>query len=63
MHPMKKYPPGSDKAVKAGCSCPRMDNCRGRGRFGDGRRCGWFVREDCSLHGKPPDLTTGSDDL
>ena len=42
--------PGSDEAVAHGCTCPVMDNARGKG---------WMCQEgifwrsaDCPLHGK-----------
>ena len=46
--------PGSDEAVAAGCICPRMDNCRGKGRYGDGEKYGWWMVEGCPLHDAPP---------
>jgi hypothetical protein len=42
--------PGSDEAVKRGCTCPRMDNCRGAGVYGDGEKNGWWISEGCHLH-------------
>lgn len=45
--------PGSDEAVKAGCTCPRIDNHYGKGKNGDGERYGWFVTTGplgCSVH-------------
>jgi hypothetical protein len=52
---MKKIPnPGSEKAVKAGCLCPVLDNAHGAG-------CGWknneggplfWISDACPLHGK-----------
>lgn len=39
--------PGSDKAVKKGCTCPIMDNGRGKG-FGDGK---FWINGSCPLHG------------
>lgn len=30
----KELAPGSDAAVAAGCTCPRMDNAFGRGYLG-----------------------------
>lgn len=49
---MRTPTPGSDAALAAGCSCPRYDNARGRGRGTgpDGETV--FVRRlDCPLHG------------
>lgn len=40
--------PGSDEAVKDGCSCPISDNASGRGYLGLG--IDWIVSGDCSLH-------------
>lgn len=40
--------PGSDAAVKLGCSCPRMDN--GRGNPEIGRIRGFIVVVGCPLH-------------
>jgi hypothetical protein len=42
--------PGSDQAVKLGCTCPRIDNCRGKGIMIEGVVQFW-VSENCSLHG------------
>jgi len=42
-------PPGSDKALDAGCRCPVMDNGHGRGR---GNPPEFWVSEDCPMHGK-----------
>ena len=45
--------PGSDEALKLGCTCPVLDNGHGRG-------CGWkdikgnptfWTNADCPLHG------------
>jgi|GEM_PF-3465057 len=50
-----KYPhtPGSDQAVKDGCSCPVLDNARGRGcgyMSQDGEPC-FIYNAACPLHG------------
>ena len=40
--------PGSDAAIAIGCTCPRMDNGRGRGYMGV---AGLFVYSaDCPVH-------------
>ena len=40
--------PGSDEAIAIGCTCPRMDNGRGRGAWGIS---GMFWRSlDCPVH-------------
>ena len=47
--------PGSPDAIKAGCTCPRMDNGNGRGY-----RDGLYVRDaECPLHG----MQTGNTDI
>jgi len=45
------YLPGSDAAMDAGCTCPCMDNARGKGRGGSGEEFGWFTTENCEMHG------------
>lgn len=41
--------PGSYEAREVGCTCPVLDNCRGRGYFG---KEGVFVINcDCIVHG------------
>ena len=44
--------PGSDEAVKSGCTCPVLDNARGAGLTIRGERKFW-IRSDCTLHGQP----------
>lgn len=45
--------PGSKEAVAAGCTCPVMDNARGRGAWGSSGEDAIFYRNDrCPLHGK-----------
>lgn len=42
--------PGSDEAVKKGCTCPVMDNAYGKGTYRvDGRPVFW-INGDCPLH-------------
>ena len=48
---IKEYPPGSEEARARNCRCPMLDNCHGKGRYGDGPKYGWFMRGDCPLHG------------
>ena len=47
-------PPGSDEAVKLGCTCPRMDNGYGLGYLGgvkdDNGETVYVVSGDCELH-------------
>ena len=42
--------PGSDAAVRQGCTCPVLDNRHGQGS-GWGKNAFW-VNTDCPLHGK-----------
>ena len=46
--------PGSDEAVKAGCTCPVMDNRHGKGMWQsqDGRAL-FVITGGCPLHGVP----------
>lgn len=44
--------PGSREAVEAGCKCPILDNAYGRGIYGDGDRFGYWLHENCPLHGE-----------
>lgn len=47
---LKDNPPGSNKAIAAGCTCPRVDNHYGHGFVLDGELC--FVQNsECPLHG------------
>lgn len=41
--------PGSDAALDQGCTCPVLDNGRGRGFLVDGERQFW-INGDCPLH-------------
>lgn len=44
--------PGSDEAVEQGCTCPVLDNARGRGAWGSSvENAIFWRREDCPLHG------------
>ncbi len=55
--PSPPSPPGSPAAIANGCTCPVIDNARGKGVYGDGDRYGWWVSADCPLHGE--DKATG----
>lgn len=44
--------PGSDAAIKQGCTCPVYDNARGKDIGGNGEKHGWWITADCPLHGK-----------
>jgi hypothetical protein len=46
--------PGSDAAVKQGCTCPVMDNGHGKGFLWDGASVFW-INEGCPLHRKRKD--------
>lgn len=47
---MSEPTPGSDDAVKQGCTCPVLDNGRGRGAHEiDGVWMFWCA-QDCPLH-------------
>lgn len=43
--------PGSVEALKQNCRCAVLDNGYGKGHLGDGDKYGWWVSEDCPLHG------------
>ena len=53
-NPFVKTPPGSDEAVAAGCTCPRMDNEYGRGAYLDGKT--FYVNQYCPIHGDEAQL-------
>ena len=40
--------PGSDAAQHAGCTCPVLDNCHGRGYYGDPDQ--FVIVEGCPIH-------------
>ena len=41
--------PGSDKAIKMGCTCPVMDNNHGKGFMYGDKKC-FYWNLDCPLH-------------
>ena len=49
--------PGSDAALDQGCTCPVLDNGRGRGFLVNGERQFW-ISGGCPLH----DTTNGTTD-
>jgi hypothetical protein len=51
---MSKPTPGSDAAIKAGCTCPVLDNHHGRGFFW-GTATVFWIGETCLLHAKRKD--------
>lgn len=50
--------PGSDDAVRDGCTCPILDNNRGRGRK-DGT---FWITEHCPLHDRREPVRDEPDD-
>ena len=48
---MDNNTPGSKEATAKGCTCPVMDNAHGRGHLGDGEKYGFWIDENCPLHG------------
>lgn len=46
-NPAPVPPPGSDAAIRAGCTCPVLDNAHGAG-IGGGL---WWIDSECPLHG------------
>lgn len=42
--------PGSNKAIKNGCTCAIIDNNYGKGRYGNGDKYGWFITSGCKIH-------------
>lgn len=60
---MKDKPnPGSDEAIKMGCTCPVLDNAHGGGDsvFGytdnDGNPCFW-INAKCPIHGTTDEIS------
>jgi len=52
--------PGSDEAIKLGCTCPVLDNEYGKGFPIDGQTCFWYT-SDCPVHSsKKEDLSDSS---
>ena len=45
--------PGSDEAVAQGCTCPVLDNGRGRGAYQVGGEWQFWVSTGCPLHYLP----------
>jgi len=41
--------PGSDEAIKQGCTCPQEDNHYGKGCYDDGEL--FWINQNCPLHG------------
>jgi hypothetical protein len=51
--------PGSDEAIAQGCTCPVLDNGRGRGAYQVDGKWQFWINADCPLHG----LATPSRDM
>jgi hypothetical protein len=47
--------PGSDAAVAIGCTCPVLDNGRGRGAYQVGGVWQFWITQGCPLHTKTDD--------
>ena len=47
-----KPSPGSDEAVDKGCTCPVMDNRKGKGAYGDPPM--FWINAECPLHAEKP---------
>lgn len=48
--------PGSDEALKKGCTCAVLDNRHGKGAF-DRKDGEFWISENCPLHGIPTPKT------
>lgn len=60
---MGKNNPGSPAAIKRGCSCPSVDNNRGKGVATlDGDVLFW-MDEECPLHGNDNNNNEDDDEL
>ena len=56
-----KVNPGSDEAIKLGCTCPVMDNAHGRGAFiEDGQVMFWYS-QDCPVHNDKTEVRDGEE--
>lgn len=51
--------PGSDEAVMRGCTCPILDNARGRGWLGTGE---FWIAAGCPIHAWPRRSETDASD-
>ena len=45
--------PGSDEAIARNCTCPVMDNRRGKGAY-LGKNDMFWINAECPLHAKKP---------
>jgi len=58
------FNPGSKKAIKAGCTCPVIDNNYGNGAFTFNKQAQFWYNSDCPLHKNVEILyTTDYEDL
>lgn len=48
---MSQPNPASDEAVKQGCTCPVLDNGRGRGAYQIDGVWQFWINAECPLHG------------
>lgn len=48
----KRPNPGSDAAIRLGCTCPVLDNHHGAGFPYGGKTCFWYT-DGCPVHQKP----------
>ncbi len=48
--------PGSEEAIAKGCTCPVLDNCHGRGAYGNADRYGFWYDAGCPLHDLDADI-------
>lgn len=58
---MNNPKPGSDEALKHGCTCPVVDNAHGKG-IPHGDEVLFWVDADCPIHGIQPIDTMGRGD-
>lgn len=49
--------PGSDAAVALGCTCPVLDNGRGRGAYQIGGKWVFWITAGCPLHSEHKEET------
>ena len=61
--PVRVPNPGSDEAVRQGCTCPVLDNSHGRGArvSTEGEVLFWFT-SGCPVHSVTPEAKEGDSD-
>jgi len=47
---LKEFPPGSNKALNKGCTCPVLDNSHGKGYLSGIRGGLFWISEVCPIH-------------